>query len=206
MTGQQAVESVPVVAYPALRFRFDARRWTPPEVITVGLSLLLLHFVTRPWYDIRLAACPPPQIGGSCQITQLASVSGKDAHGYLWITILPVIAIVAVLILRAGFGHVPFLTWPDDKQVLAGAASLNFVIVAAAFLTKSASVTVHPNLQFVGVSVTWESAAFVALVISAAAAGAAILNLHPRAAQWQQAASRMLTRRTARHPRLPDPD
>jgi uncharacterized protein (DUF849 family) len=65
---------------------------------------------------------------------------------------------------------------------------------------------VHPNLQFVGVSVTWESAAFVALVISAAAAGAAILNLHPRAAQWQQAASRMLTRRTARHPRLPDPD
>ena len=92
---------------------------------------------------------------------------------------LPLLIILAILVLRAGFGQAAFLIWPTDRQPLTGAACANLLIVLAAFLTKSGFVTVSPRRipAFSGLSITWESGAYIALSIAAAAAVAAILNL-----------------------------
>jgi hypothetical protein len=161
------------------RFAFDARRWTRYEVITAGLSLALLAFLTRPWFEVRFFNCPASR--NRCQSFVIGSVAGTDRHGYLWITVLPLLVIVTLLVLRAGFGKVSALTWPDDRHLLAGAACANLVIVLVAFLTKSAIVSAgeqpHPPSPYAGLSITWESAAYVALVLCVAAAVAAVLNL-----------------------------
>jgi hypothetical protein len=106
-------------------------------------------------------------------------VGGADAHAYLWVTMLPFLVILAILILRAGFARVPFLIWPTDRPLLAGAACANLVIVLTAFLMKSGIASVHPNRipAFSELSITWESGAYTALAIAAAAAVTAVLNL-----------------------------
>lgn len=179
MTGQQPADAHFADPGAHARFAFDARRWTRYEVITVALSLLLLFFLSRPWYNVRFANCPPPGFGAPCQITVIGSVGGADAHAYLWVTMLSFLVILAILILRAGFARVPFLIWPTDRPLLAGAACANLVIVLTAFLMKSGIASVHPNRipAFSELSITWESGAYTALAIAAAAAVTAVLNL-----------------------------
>jgi hypothetical protein len=181
MASQEAVpaESAELAASP--RFTFDARRWTRYEVITLAMSLLLLFFLSGPWYDVRLADCPPPgryAHGRPCHITDITNIGGTAAHAYLWVTILPVLIIAAILLMRAGFDRVSFLTWPTDRQLLAGAACANLIVVLTAFLTKSGIVSVRPQrmADFTQLSTIWESGAYIALVFAAAAAAAAVLN------------------------------
>jgi len=163
------------------RFDFDVRRWTPYEVITAGLSLVLLFFLPRPWYHVRIVtSCNPPR--SECTYSNLGRSAGTDAHGFLWVAVLPLLIILAILVLRAGLGRVPFPVRPDDRQLLAGAACTNLIIVLAAFLMKSRQVSVHgPRHIALSVpasfSITWASAAYTALATAAAAALAAILNL-----------------------------
>jgi hypothetical protein len=94
----------------------------------------------------------------------IGSVNGTDGHSYLWITMLPLVIVLAVLVLRACLGRASFLVWPDERQLLAGAACANLVIVSVAFLTKSGVVSARfePDLPspFAGLSITWESAAY----------------------------------------------
>ena len=111
MASQQAVtaQSAGLAASPG--FKFDARRWTRYEAITLALSLLLCFFLSGPWYDVRFADCPRPgefAHGRPCQITDITSIGGTAAHAYLWVTVLPVLIIVAILALRAGFARVSF--------------------------------------------------------------------------------------------------
>jgi hypothetical protein len=96
--------------------------------------------------------------------------------------VLPFLIVVAVLILRAGLGRVPFPVWLTDRQLLAGAACANLIVVVAAFLMQSRRVSGHGSghIQLSippSYSIRWESAAYAALAIAAAAALAAILNL-----------------------------
>jgi hypothetical protein len=190
VTGQTAASVSTSEREAGPSFAFDARRWTRLEVTTTGLSLVLVAFLTRPWYDIRVVTCVPLP-GAPCQVDAvLGSASGTGLHDFLWLTALSLLLIVALLVVRAGLGRVPFLVWPDDRQLVAGAAVANFVIVLTAFLMKSVAVTVRGRFSSLppgsGVSVTWESAAFVALIIAAAAAGAAVFNL-PRAHRLRDA-------------------
>jgi hypothetical protein len=163
------------------RFAFEARRWTRYEVISAGLSLILLFFLAGPWYHVRIAtSCNPTR--SVCTYRNLGSAAGTDAHGFLWVAVLPFLIILMILVLRAGLGRVPFPVWPNDQQLLAGAACTNLIIVLAAFLMKSRQVSAHgPQHIALSVppsfSVTWTSAAFTALAIAVAAALAAILNL-----------------------------
>jgi len=186
MASQQAApaESRDLAASP--RFALDARRWTRYEAITLALSLLLLFFLSGPWYDVRFAECPPPGLYAHpqlhpCRITDITSVGGTAAHAYVWVTVLPSLIIVAVLVLRAGFGRVSFLAWPTDRQLLAGAACASLVVVLTAFLTRSGIVSVRPHrfppwYAISQLSIIWESGADIALALAAAAAAAAVLN------------------------------
>jgi len=164
------------------RFAFDARRWTRYEVITAGLSMVLLILLPRPWYDVRIAtSCNSER--SVCTYRNLGSAAGTGAHGFLWVAVLPVLIILAILLLRAGLGRVPLLASLTDQQLLAGAACANLIIVVAAFLMKSRDVTVLRGPQHImlsippSYSIRWESAAYTALAIAAAVALAAILNL-----------------------------
>lgn len=166
-------------------FAFDARRWTRYEVITAALSLGLLAVLPRPWYGVRLVmgcnmARPP---GSRCHLTNVGSVRGTAGHGYLWLTVLALLIIVTILVLR-GLSRMPFLVWPTDRQLLAAAACANLVIVFTAFGMKARSpVSVRGPEHFIAassppaISVTWESGAWLALLLAAAAAAAAILNM-----------------------------
>jgi hypothetical protein len=153
-------------------------------VITAGLSLVLLALLPRPWYDVRfVTACHPAPQGRRCHLTNIGSVHGTDAHGYLWLTVLPFLIILAILVLRAGFSRFSFLVWPTDRQLLAGAACANLIIVLTAFLMKSrspVSVRGPTHMMFSSIpaiSITWESGAWLALALAATAAVAAILNV-----------------------------
>src|SRR5215472_15401659 len=117
MASQRSVPSESNGASMSPSFAFDARRWTRYEVIIAGLSLALLAFLPRPWYHVRLYNCPPSR-AGRCQSSVIGSVGGTDGHSYLWITVLPLVVILAVLVLRAGFERVSFLVWPDERQLL----------------------------------------------------------------------------------------
>jgi hypothetical protein len=159
----------------SVRFTFDARRWSRYEVITTSLSLVLLALLPRPWYDVRLVTAG--------HLTEIGSVHGTAAHGYLWLTVLPFLIILAILVLRAGLSRISLLAWRTDQQLLAAAACTNLIIVLTAFLMKARSpVSVHGPADFISssppaISITWESGAWLALALAAAATATAILNL-----------------------------
>ena len=163
-------------------FVFDARRWSGYEVAAGGLSLLLLALVSAPWFGIRFTGCPP-QDGFTCQVSVTGTVHGT-VHGYMWATIVPTLVILAMLVLRAGYDTVPFLRWPSDRQLLAGAACANLLIVVAAFLAKPGYIPL-PDPRHLPVepvpppilAVSWEWGAYLTLALAAAAATAAILSI-----------------------------
>jgi len=133
------------------------------------------------YVDVRFALCPPPgryAHGLPCRITDITSVGGTGGHAYLWVSVLPFLIIVAILVLRAGFARVSFLIWPTDRQLVAGAACANLIVVLTAFLTKSGLVSVrsHRIPASSQLSIIWESGAYIALGIAAAAAATAVLN------------------------------
>ena len=153
-----------------------------------ALSLLLLALVSAPWFGIRFAGCPP-QGWSACQVSVTGTVHGT-VHGYMWATIVPTLVILAMLVLRAGYDPVPFFRWPSDRQLLAGAACANLLIVVAAFLAKPGYIPL-PNPRHLPVepvpppilAVSWEWGAYLTLALAAASAAAAILGI-PAARAW----------------------
>jgi hypothetical protein len=134
LMSQHVAPGPPAAPGAGAGFVLDARRWSGYEVAAGGLSLLLLALVSAPWFGIRFAGCPPRD-GFACQVSVTGTVHGT-VHGYMWATIVPALVILAMLVLRAGYDTVPFFRWPSDRQLLAGAACANLLIVVAAFLAK----------------------------------------------------------------------
>ena len=106
-------------------FAFDARRWTLTDRVTGGATVVLLVSVFLPWFGTD---------GGFFNV----SVDGMW-HGYMVIDVILAIAIVGYLVLRAGFGSLPFgLSDATAGRLLAGAAGLNLLLAAVSFATKPA--------------------------------------------------------------------
>jgi hypothetical protein len=162
-------------------FVFDARRWTWSEAVTGCAALILLVSLLMPWFGLR--------IHGS-----LLSESTGISLWPAWFALILDLAILAVLVLRAGFGRVPFVQWPSDRQLLAGAAWLIFLTVILTFaLVKPVITGLHTSQIPPGfVTVDKMSGAFLGLAAAVAAMLAASIN--------------MFTARSgpeaARHPRL----
>jgi hypothetical protein len=104
-------------------FRLDLSRWTNSDRITGIGTLLLFVSLFLPWYGVSL-------LGIS------AEADGLTVHGYLYIVLLLCVAIIAYLVVWAGFEELPVRLPLSHEQRLLVATGLNTALVLLAFLTK----------------------------------------------------------------------
>lgn len=150
-------------------FSFDARRWTAREKIVGGASVILLVSLFLPWFWIRFGGTPVGQVSGLQDST-------------LWIVFVVILVIFVLLLLRAGLGRVPFAPPPGDRQLLAGAAWLNFLLVLVTFLVKPAYGGQPPA------ALGWQAGAVIGLAAAViAAAGSGLPRLPSRRGAGQPA-------------------
>ena len=148
-------------------FNFDAKRWTRDDQIVGGASLLLLISLFLPWYTVSV---PPVTILGKQVAGGSASASGTTGHGYLWIVFILALAIVAFMVIKAGFEKLPFDLPVSPAQLLLAVTGLNLLLVLIAFLLK-------PSTGIAELSVGWGFGAFVGLICAIAAVAPLALPL-----------------------------
>ena len=127
-------------------FNFDAQRWSQAEKITGVASVVLLISLFLPWFSVS---------GSVLGEHFSASVSGTTAHGYLWLVFFISLAIVAFLVLQAGFQTLPFSVPGGPEMLLLAATAINLLLVLIAFF-------VNPSAFAAGVG--WSFGAFVGLL------------------------------------------
>src|SRR5579872_2978206 len=142
-------------------FSFDARRWTLSDKIAGGASLLVLISLFLPWFSGSISS--DNSLGLSATT---GSESGTAAHGWLWLVFIIVLAIIAYLVVVAGFQVLPFKAPIRYDQVLLAAAGVNLLLVFIAFLLKPST------YGLAGVSIGWSIGAFLALIAAIAAVAA----------------------------------
>jgi hypothetical protein len=130
----------------ASAFNFDAKRWTRDDQIVGAASLLLLISLFLPWYTVSFGSSS-------------ASASGTTGHGYLWIVFIIALAVVAFLIVQAGFQTLPFNLPFSPARLLLGLTGINLLLVLLAFLFKPGT-----GDGFVNISVGWGFGAFLGLI------------------------------------------
>jgi hypothetical protein len=102
----------------ASQFAFDIKRLTTIEMIVGGASFVLLVSLFLPWLTFA----------------GIVSVDGFDLHGYFWLVFLLCLAVIAFLVMKAGFATRPFQLPITDDQALLIATGISFVIVVLGFL------------------------------------------------------------------------
>lgn len=154
----------------APRFSFDARRWTWPERIVGGASLMLLLSSFLPWFGVSVLGAQQGEFAGI-------------GDTIVWAALIVALAILVFLVLRAGYGQVPFARPLSDRRVLAAATWLNLLLVLLAFLAKP-RITGLNAAQIPPGALTIDRmlGAFIALLtVSVAALAASIAAMRARA-------------------------
>jgi hypothetical protein len=144
-------------------FDFDAKRWTPGDITVGAASLVVLIALFLPWF--------------SASVTGLGSgsESGMDAHGWLWLVFVIVLAILAYLVVKAGFSSLPFTMPFQQELILLAATGLDLLLVLVGFVLKPTAPSV--GLSGVTVSIGWDVGSILGLV----AAIVAVIPLIPAA-------------------------
>jgi hypothetical protein len=149
--GTGSAESSPAQPGPTAStppFSFDIKRLSQAELITAIATLVLFISLFLPWFTYNFG------IGS-------VSVDGLW-HGWMYLVLFLCLAILAYLIVRAGFGDVPFQLPMADEQVLLIATGANAVLSILGFLFKPG------GLGFSGIG--WGFGAFLGLAASIVAA------------------------------------
>ncbi len=130
-------------AAPKPQVNFDLKSIGHADRLAGGGTLVLFIALFLPWFKVDFTF-------------GTASASGLSIHGYLYITLILCIAIVAFVIVEAlGLWKLPSTSPAGREQLLLIATTINFVLVLIAFLFKPG-----------GHGVGWDWGAFVALVAS----------------------------------------
>ncbi len=149
----------------ALRFSFDARRWTYRERVLGASSVLILVSLFMHWFKVSVVGRPVAAVDGLSDIL-------------LWLVLVVTLGIITLLTLIAGLGRVPFAPPPGDWQLLAGSAWLNFLLVLLALLYKPGLEGQLPaGVPGTGVTVTFALGAYLAVIASSASAAASVGGL-----------------------------
>jgi hypothetical protein len=135
-----------VARFPAehAAFSFDARRLARADRIAGIATIALMVTLFLPWFGVNVFGIS-------------ATADGVTVHGYLYLVLIVALAIIAYLVLYAGFDELPVRLPLAHEQVLLAATGLNFVLVLLAFITK-------PSLS------SWQYGAFAALAAALVAA------------------------------------
>lgn len=141
-------------------YKFDAQRWTLSDKIAGVASLVVLISLFLPWFSGSYVSFGNPGESSA------GSESGTDAHGWLWLVFVVVLAILAYLVLAAGFRVLPFRSPLRHDQLLLAATGLNLVLVFIGFLLKPSTYGIE------GLSINWSVGAFLALIAAIVAVGA----------------------------------
>ena len=130
-------------------FAFDLNRLSRTDQVVGASSLILLITLFLPWFGVSL--------GGYS-----ASESGFDAHGYLIIPLLTAIALIAYLVMRAGWDHLPWKLPIEHAPLLLVGTGIQALIVLLAFLFKPTGTD-------------WQFGAYLGLLAALVACGAAVM-------------------------------
>jgi hypothetical protein len=140
-------------------YNFDARRWALSDEIAGAASLVVLISLFLPWFNASYIPF------ASSTATSGGSESGMDAHGWLWLVFIVVLAILAYLVIAAGFQVLPFKAPLRHDQLLLAATGLNLALVFVGFLLKPSTYGIE------GVSIGWGFGAFLALIAAIVSVG-----------------------------------
>jgi hypothetical protein len=133
---------------PPASFSFDVKRWSQAEGITFIATLILFVSLFLPWFTYNFG---------------LGSVSVDGLwHGWMYLVLLLCLAIMADLVIRAGFSEAPFTLPVADEQLLLIATCVNAVLSILAFLLKPG------GIGFSGIG--WGLGAFLGLIAAIVAA------------------------------------
>jgi hypothetical protein len=105
------------------QFAFDLKRLSPVDQVIGGASLILIITLFLPWF-------------GAGTDGFSVSVSGLDAHGFLFIALLTAIILIAYLILRAGWDDPPVKLPIAHAPLRLVGTGIQFLLVLLAFLLK----------------------------------------------------------------------
>jgi hypothetical protein len=142
---------------PRPQVNFDLKSIGHADRLAGGGTLVLFIALFLPWFKVDFTF-------------GTASASGLSIHGYLYITLILCLAIIAFVIVEAlGVWKLPSSSQVGREQLLLIATTINLVLVLIAFLFKPG-----------GHGVGWDWGAFVALV-------AAVVAVFPLAAPAIQA-------------------
>jgi hypothetical protein len=130
-------------------FKFDAARWSRADRVTGIATLVLFVSLFLPWFGFSV-------IGIS------GSADALTAHGYMYLVLILCLAILAFLVMRAGFEEMPVRLPLTAGQALLAATTVNFVLVLIAFLIKPGGVASN--------AFSWRFGAFVGVIAAVAAA------------------------------------
>lgn len=141
--GSTAPAAAAGSAIPA--YKFDVARWSRADEIAGVATILLFISLFLPWFTISFGFAN-------------ASVNGLW-HGWMYLTLILCIAIIAYLVLRAGWEKLPITQEVPHELVMTIATVVNLVLVVIAFIDKPG-----------GSGVGWGFGAFLGLVVAIIAA------------------------------------
>jgi hypothetical protein len=132
-------------------FNLDLKRLTRNDQIVGGAAVVFVISLFLPWFTVSAGVFS-------------ASVDGLW-HGYMYITLILAIALLAYLVLRAGFEELPFKLPLDHESAMLVATAVIFVLTVLSFVFKPAGVAD----AFASVSWGWSFGAFIGLIAAVAA-------------------------------------
>jgi len=130
-------------------FAFDLNRLSRVDQVVGASSLILIITLFLPWFGISLGSYTPTE-------------SGFDAHGYLIIPLLTAIGLIAYLVIRAGWDHLPWKLPMEHAPLLLVGTGIQALIVLLAFLFKPTGTD-------------WQFGAYLGLLAALVACGAAVM-------------------------------
>jgi hypothetical protein len=145
---------------PLSGFAFDMNRLSREERITGIATLVLFISLFLPWFTYNFGI-------GTISIDGLW-------HGWMYLTLILCLAVMAFLVLRAGYAEMPFKLPMTNDQLLLIGTGISFVLTILAFLDKPGGIGFH--------GIGWGFGAFLGLV-------AAIVAVAPLA--WPAIQTRM---------------
>jgi hypothetical protein len=107
-------------------FRFDAARWTMADRIAGIATIVLFISLFLPWFTVSI---------GLAGVSLSGSVNGLW-HGWMYLTLILSIVIVAYLVMRAGWDKLPITQEISHLTVMMVATIVNAVLVLIAFIDK----------------------------------------------------------------------